>query len=698
MKQSKRKGRTLLLLGTLLGILALPAEATEVKTASTYDEFSRELAQLVKEYPTEHAQSIAAQNPFVLKRLIVQAKSGTLDFSKLKAVEAVQSPDHTYIVQFASAADAKYAMEEIQKWSGIEYVEPDSYVRISETWKDTSGLELIGTAGAEGWVSDFSAQSVIQSNSWGVAKIGAAEYAKTVAENTTKSITVAVVDTGTAAHSFLKSRLVSGYDYVDNDSDPNDLNGHGTHVAGTVVDCTPGLNVKIMPVRVLDAEGTGYSSVVGAGIRYAADHGAKIINLSLSGNCSHYKEDAIDYAIGKGVTVVAASGNDAAYIDYAETCPAHLENVICVGAVNSANSLAYFSNYGSTLDLVAPGVGIKSCVPGGGYEYWDGTSMAAPHVSAAAAMVKLLNPSYTPAKIERALKNSCTDLGEAGWDMGYGYGILNCTKLPSSIAATGVTLNKTSVTVTKGTKYTLKATVSPSNATDKTVTWSSANPKVATVSSSGIVTTKQSGIATITAKTSNGKTASCKVKVTEPATVNLPAPTVHKAEAAANGTITVGWTRVSGANGYRVTYYNYGTNTSINEYLSTSANTNWSKKLNQNMVYRISVTPYKVVNSKRVFGSTRSVYLAASRTIKGTTAGSSAVTLSWTQLKGCAGYRVYTSKTQNSGYKLVKTLAASSVKTQLTGLGSSPVYMKLIPYKLVGQAKVNLPYTIVKIK
>ena len=276
--------------------------------------------------------------------------------------------------------------------------------------------------------------------------------------------------------------------------------------------------MKIMPVRVLGLNG-GYSSTVGMGIRYAADHGAKVINLSLGGEHSNFKDDNIKYAVSKGVTVVVSAGNEYGSIDSLYYCPAHISEAICVGAIDSYDRKANFSNIGSSLDVVAPGVGIVSCVPGGSYESWNGTSMAAPHISALAAMIKLDNPSYTPAQIEQIIQNNCKDLGTSGRDNTYGYGVPDFSKyavvMPSSIS-----LNKTSTTIETGKTASLTATITPSNATDKTVTWSSSNTNVATVSN-GIVIGKTAGTATITTTTSNRKTAVCNVVVTS-ADIKLP--------------------------------------------------------------------------------------------------------------------------------------------------------------------------------
>ena len=725
MKNLKKVLTGSLLFGALAGLTVLPADAMEIKTASTYDSFAQETAKLVKENWPENMTDAAAQNPYVLKRLVVKGKGGSFDFSKVKATAVVKGPDHLYVVQFATSAAAKSAQTEIEKWSGVEYVEPDHVESIAETTQESSPksiqtyesselkigttivegeddydmLDLVGVDSlassslSEASLLDDDALDKIQSNSWGVAKIGAASYASRVKSKTSSTIKVAVVDSGvSSSHSFLKSRMVSGYDYVDLDSNPADQNGHGTHVAGIIVDCTPGLNVKIMPIRVLGADGSGSTLDVSNGIRYAADHGAKVINLSLGGSCSIYKESAISYAVGKGVTVVVSAGNECRNLNNYEYCPAHCDNVICVSALESDNSNPYFTNYGNAIDVSAPGVDIKSCAIGSGYTYKTGTSQAAPHVSAVAAMVKLMHPSYTPAQIETAIKNSCTDLGSKGKDILYGYGIVNCANLEKTVPVTGVTLNKTSVTVTKGNSYTLKATVSPSNATNTKITWSSANPKVATVNSSGKVTTKATGIATITAKTSNGKKATCKVKVVAASNTTLPAPTMGSIRTDEDGWMDIYWKRVSGANGYRIVRYDYATNTSKTEYKSGSNNVNWYGFVDEDTVYRFSITAYKVENHKRVYGKTRSVYLAAPRDMWATNATSTAITLNWYRLKGVSGYRVYTSYSPNSGYSYRMSLDATITGLRITGLDSRDLYVRIIPYKTVNGTKINLPY------
>lgn len=265
----------------------------------------------------------------------------------------------------------------------------------------------------------------VQAKSWGVRAIGADKYAKRVAKATSRQIKVAVIDTGVSSHPGLSKRLVKGRNFLSyfgiGESDVTDRSGHGTHVAGTIVDCTPGLKVMIMPVKVMSKWGFGLTSLVGMGVDYAANHGASVINMSLGGNHSQYLDQRISYAIKKGVTVVVAAGNESR--NTSTTCPAHLKKAIVVGAVDRSNKRASFSNYGSSLDVVAPGVDIVSTVPGGGYRSMNGTSMATPHISAVAAMYRLMYPRKKPAEIETMIKKNTKDLGKRGRDNYYGYGI-----------------------------------------------------------------------------------------------------------------------------------------------------------------------------------------------------------------------------------------------------------------------------------
>ncbi len=382
--------------------------------AKTYnagsEAFSKQLSKMIKKSPAKRSSTIAnsENSEFSSGRLIVKIKGKKkFSFAEYDPLKVLRTKDNIYIVQFNDAESAEKACKALKKAKKTEWVEADELVKVSETFGN-DGFEASGYG----------------SLSWGVDEIEADTYAAATGSG---SITVAVIDTGVSSHSFLNGRLSSGYDFVNSDKDPSDEHYHGTHVAGTIVDCTPGLNVMIMPVRVLGADGNGYSSVIASGIRYAADNGALVINLSLGGGHSDYIDSSVQYAVSKGVTVVCAAGNDGISTEY--FCPAHITDAIVVAAIDSQENRAYFSNFGTSVDVAAPGVDITSCIPGGSYSSMSGTSMASPHIAAAAAMIKLNNPDATPKTIESMLRSCCSDLGPSGFDTYYGYGVPRLSKL-----------------------------------------------------------------------------------------------------------------------------------------------------------------------------------------------------------------------------------------------------------------------------
>lgn len=273
------------------------------------------------------------------------------------------------------------------------------------------------------------------------------------------AVVVAVVDTGVAYENYGKyvmapdlanTVFVAGFDYVNNDSHPNDDNSHGTHVAGTIAQSTNNgtgtagvaFNAAIMPVKVLNKSGSGTYDAIASGIKFAADNGADVINLSLGGaSGSSTLEDALRYAYGKGVTIIAAAGNDGTgSISYPAAYDAY---VIAVGATRYDNTLSSYSNYGSALDLVAPGGDVNVDQNGDGYGdgvlqntfnptskntgdfgYWffQGTSMATPHVSGVAALL-ISNGVTGPDEVRSVLQSTAKDLGTTGRDNYYGYGL-----------------------------------------------------------------------------------------------------------------------------------------------------------------------------------------------------------------------------------------------------------------------------------
>ncbi len=257
---------------------------------------------------------------------------------------------------------------------------------------------------------------------------------------------VAVVDSGVSVGSDGLTDLLPGYDFVDDDADPSDLNGHGTHVAGTVAQATDNAtgvvgvarDASILPVRVLDADGSGTSSDVAAGIIYAVDNGAQVINLSLgSGSPSMVIEEACAYAEEADVLVVAATGNEG-YADFVGY-PAAFSTTVAVGATDVNHDITYYSNQGEQVDIVAPGGDLsvdangdgypdgvlQETIVGGnwGYYLFSGTSMATPHVAGTAALM-VSNGVTDVADLRDGLLSTADDLGAPGEDDAYGHGLL----------------------------------------------------------------------------------------------------------------------------------------------------------------------------------------------------------------------------------------------------------------------------------
>ena len=529
--------------GVLTGILLalLIFSCLTVSADQSDDDFAMAVGKMAGTYQKGGSGAMAVADDYYSARLIVKGKNSKLTFEQYDAIDVIRSNSNVYLVQFESSGAAKQANKKLAGDSNVIYVEPDAYMGVNDTKSEK---------GASSGSSKF--------KSWGVEYIHADQYAAYLKKKTDKSITVAVVDSGVSKHPLIGNRLLPGYDFVDGDKKAADEFGHGTHVAGIISECTKGLNVNIFPVRVLNAAGGGDESVIGAGILYAANHGAKVINLSLGGGHRKFIDECVGYAVNKGAVVCVSSGNNYGK-DTAEVCPAHIAKAIVVGAVNSHDQYAEFSNIGSSVDVVAPGVGIVSSVPGGRYEAMDGTSMAAPYVSAAAAMFRLTYPSKSVKEIEALIKKNVRDLGKKGKDPLYGNGVI-CLKVPdektTTVKPVALTLSESDVKMKTGESLILTASVKPLNATDKTVTWKTSKKDVVSVSD-GKLTAKKAGTATITAKGSDGIEATCKVTVKKasadsiykkiPEVDDMKPDSVKKSRAVA---VKTGMNRLEGMNGY----------------------------------------------------------------------------------------------------------------------------------------------------
>lgn len=268
------------------------------------------------------------------------------------------------------------------------------------------------------------------------------------------SVVIAIVDTGIdMLHPDLQGKIVAGFDFVNNDSDASDDHGHGTHCGGIAAAngndnigvCGMAPNCSLMPVKVLDANGSGYLSAVANGITWAVDHGAKVVSMSLGGSSGTTTlQQAVDYAWSNGAVVVAAAGNDG---DTRAHYPGYYANCIAVASSDQNDLRSSFSTYGSWVDVAAPGSGILSSVPGGGYEYWSGTSMATPAVAGLAGLLfSHLGAQTTNVIVRQRIEANCDPVGN--WVVKgriNSYRALTQAAPPPPVTLTGLSLSPTTV-------------------------------------------------------------------------------------------------------------------------------------------------------------------------------------------------------------------------------------------------------------
>jgi subtilisin family serine protease/plastocyanin len=322
---------------------------------------------------------------------------------------------------------------------------------------------------------------------WGVKRINA----DTAWDFTlgTHNVTVAVLDTGIDyTHDDISQNMWKdgsghyGYDFWNDDADPMDdnINGyesgvwmpyvnifHGTHVAGVVgADINNAIGIagtaqcKLMAVKVMNDSGEGTDATVAQGMIWAVDHGAQIITMSLGVDSQTLAlTNAVHYASAHGVVLVAAAGNEGlSSISY----PAAYPEVIAVGASDKLDHRASFSNYGSNLEVMAPGVQIWSAKPGDAYQELSGTSTATPFVAGVTALMLSINPALTAAQIRTVLNETADDLGTTGWDMLTGWGMVDAHAAVQAVSGPAATIIDYPATAAPNATLTVKWVVSGS--------------------------------------------------------------------------------------------------------------------------------------------------------------------------------------------------------------------------------------------
>ena len=366
---------------------------------------------------------------------VIDFKTVFLNTSEFGQSEYKHSLHHYYVLKFEEDLDFNRIKGDLESINEIDLVEPifikkanlvpnDDYY--SDQWAHDNYGQASSSYGGSVGTADADTDTDL---AWDIT-------------TGNSDIVIAILDTGVNEHSELQGRLVPGYDYVYNDNDPNDVQGHGTAcagiaaakgnnnsgIAGVCWDCS------IMPVKVLGDDGYGDDATIGAAIQQTASQGVQIISMSLGGGgYNSYLDNSISYAVDEGTTVFAASGNDN---NNSLSYPAGYEDCIAVGAMSPCNERknlsscdgeSYWgSNYGSDLDFMTPGVRIHTITNSGGYtSTFNGTSSACPHAAGVAGLILSVAPLMTPDQVRLVMQMNSDDIGGLGFDNETGYGRVN---------------------------------------------------------------------------------------------------------------------------------------------------------------------------------------------------------------------------------------------------------------------------------
>lgn len=394
---------------------------TELRQTTTLEEFGTELQGLIAAYDDE----LVVSGQVSTNRLILRFEGNRLDLSDFLADKVVARDDNKVIIQFSSEEEAKRCLEELRKRGDIVYVEFDEYSTTTEAVREKdSSLPII----TDIYPNDPSYMS------WGIADMGLDQLRDYVAATyPDNSVLVGVVDTGVSGFVADLPMVVAVYNAAAKNTPYPVPDKHGTHVTGTVIDGTYGTNTAIVCVDVFNGQESAADSAVNLGVEFCVQAGAKVINMSLSGQ--GYSNDEIytlRAALDADVVVVRTAGNNGINVADRDNCMSVLPDLFVVGAYDIDHSAADFSNYGNIVDICAPGVDIFS------FKHDDetqlislnGTSMAAPHITALVALVRLMYPEMTALDVQELIQDYCRtfrnpDMYASGM---YGAGAPDATK------------------------------------------------------------------------------------------------------------------------------------------------------------------------------------------------------------------------------------------------------------------------------
>jgi len=385
--------------------------------------------------------SAKQEAPIVPGEFIIKYKSSAKNSSVnvLNTVGATKLKDiqntGMQLIKLDSSKNSTESFQSLKNNPNVLWVEPNRVITVPKVIKEGNDGPLAHIRDAESFPNDpmfndqYSHQLTHAQDGWKVSQ-GKAD------------IILAIVDTGVdVEHPDLKGKTVPGYSAYPGQNPGKDLQGHGTHCAGIAAAITnngvgvAGVspNAKIQPVKVLGDNGSGTYAAVADGIAWAGTHGAKVLSMSLGGpSSSQAIEDAVNVALKNDVIVVAAMGNNG---DASLSYPAAIKGVVSVGATDSDDKIASFSQFGPHISVSAPGVKILSTFPTyknaigmTNYGKISGTSMACPYVSGLSALVRSTFPELKGPEVRAKIEKSADDLGDAGFDPHYGWGRVNVAK------------------------------------------------------------------------------------------------------------------------------------------------------------------------------------------------------------------------------------------------------------------------------
>ncbi|HEX8090116.1 MAG TPA: S8 family serine peptidase [Blastocatellia bacterium] len=375
-------------------------------------------------YAQDEVWTASSSSEFVPGRVLVKIRAEVSRtaarrfMSKQEALDIEEIGNtRIHVMQLPAGKDEKAFIKTLESQSEVEFAELDYLVPPAEM-----------TPNDPDYVSQWHLPMISSPAAWaGTSGSG--------------SVVIAILDTGVdATHPDLAPKMVPGWNFWDNNANTSDVFGHGTAVAGTAAAASNnGLGVasvawgcKVMPIRISSTNGSASISAIANGLTWAADHGARVANISYKVTDYSAVRSAAQYFQSRGGVVIIAAGNDKMF-NAAPDNP----YALTVSATDGNDNLASFSNTGNNVDLAAPGVSIDTTNRGGGYGFWGGTSFSAPIVAGVAALMVSANPGLSGSQIQDFLKQSSDDRGLAGWDPIFGWGRVNAARAVEAAFGSG---------------------------------------------------------------------------------------------------------------------------------------------------------------------------------------------------------------------------------------------------------------------